>query len=377
MFRARNPVAPKQGDVTRDAGAFRALVDCHPSAIMICNLRSFEIEYANAKSMELLHSIRDELPVRPEDIIGTSIDAFHKNPSHQHRILSNPTNYPHSSLIRLGQHSLELHVTLIEMVDGKPMRASLTWSVVTRSVQLADEVSKLSVSVAGTSEELDGSAQGFFHIASEVSGHAGAVSAATESLNRSIADVSVRVGDASKAADNSVDLIRSADQGVAALAQSAESIGKIIEVIHGIAEQTNLLALNATIEAARAGEAGRGFSVVASEVKALASRTKQSIDEVKGLIESIQAATGETVDAMHRIGRTVETVQGISSEVAASVDEQSQAIREISRNIEGVSGSSKSMLDSVGEMRGTTANLSEKADALRKSIEGFLAIWQR
>ncbi|MEZ5825341.1 MAG: methyl-accepting chemotaxis protein [Geminicoccaceae bacterium] len=339
---------------------------------MICDLDTFEIEYANQRSMELLESIRDDLPVDPEDIIGTAIDVFHKHPQHQHQLLSDPKNYPHKARIKVGEHSLELDVSLIELRNGKPRRASLVWNVITHAVRMAATVSNLSDSVAGTSEELTGSSQSFFDIASEVSDLASAVSTATEELNRSISGVSVRVADASRAADNSVELIRSADNRVAALAQSADSIGKIIEVIHGIAEQTNLLALNATIEAARAGEAGRGFSVVASEVKALASRTKQSIDEVKTLIESIQAATGETVDAMQKIGKTVESVQDISGQVAISVEEQNQAISGIVRNIDGVSNSSRTMLGSAERMRERATDLSSRSVELRQSIEVFL-----
>ena len=95
------------------------------------------------------------------------------------------------------------------------------------------------------------------------------------------------------------------EQRVAPLSDSVEAIGEIIEIINSIAEQTNLLALNATIEAARAGEAGRGFSVVASEVEALASQTTKATEDIRKNIEAVRNATREAVDAVRAISSSI------------------------------------------------------------------------
>ncbi len=118
------------------------------------------------------------------------------------------------------------------------------------------------------------------------------------------------------------------------LAEAAQRIGDVVNLIANIAGQTNLLALNATIEAARAGEAGKGFAVVASEVKSLASQTAKATDEIGVQIGAIQSATSQSVASITQIGSTIETISAIATAISSSVSEQQSAISEITRNIQ-------------------------------------------
>jgi methyl-accepting chemotaxis protein len=120
---------------------------------------------------------------------------------------------------------------------------------------------------------------------------------------------------------------------VAGLANAAERIGAVVELIRSIAEQTNLLALNATIEAARAGDAGRGFAVVASEVKTLATQTAKATDDIAAQIGSVQTATGTAVGSIRVIANKIDEINGLTASIASAVEQQEAATREISHNV--------------------------------------------
>src|SRR5205823_8973023 len=135
------------------------------------------------------------------------------------------------------------------------------------------------------------------------------------------------VASSTESSGRAVNEANRAGSEIRSLADAAMRIGDVIKLISEIAEQTNLLALNATIEAARAGEHGRGFAVVASEVKALANQTAQATEEISAQIQGIQSATGEAVAAIQAIGGTISEIDEISNQIAAAVDQQGAATR--------------------------------------------------
>ena len=184
----------------------------------------------------------------------------------------------------------------------------------------ADETQQLSTIVAAASEE--------------ASSNVGSVASATEEMAASVHEISRQVQDSSRIAGEAVTQAQKTDERIAQLSTAAGRIGDVLKLITAIAEQTNLLALNATIEAARAGEAGRGFAVVASEVKALASQTAKATEEIASQISDMQIATADSVAAIKEIGGTIGRISQIANAIAAAVEEQGAATQEIARNVQ-------------------------------------------
>ncbi len=187
------------------------------------------------------------------------------------------------------------------------------------------------------------------------------VAGATEEMAASahaIADQAEMVADA---AGNAADKARETTDVVNDMQTAAESIGSAIDMISKITSQTNLLALNATIEAARAGEAGRGFSIVAAEVKALAQQTAKVTEEISKQVKAVQLATGHASESITSIASAVMDLREISSAISASVSQQTQAVGEISRSTAEVATSTAEISDSVAEVSRTANNTGTRA----------------
>jgi len=213
------------------------------------------------------------------------------------------------------------------------------------------------------------------------------VASATEQLAASSAEIGARVSESATIAAQAVDRVDASNGTVSRLAEAANKIGEVATLIQDIAEQTNLLALNATIEAARAGEAGKGFAVVASEVKNLATQTAQATEEIGGQIKAIQGAGEEAVAAIGQIGTEITNINEVVTAIASAVEEQSAATQEIARNSqqassgigrvsENAQGTSEDTAEVVlvaREFEGSTNEVSNQIEQMLVRIKGVLS----
>jgi len=222
--------------------------------------------------------------------------------------------------------------------------------------------------------------------ASTATSNVNAVSAATEELSASIGEISRQVENASNVSEAAVEQARDAVDSVKALSDMAGRIDNVVRLISDVAEQTNLLALNATIEAARAGEAGKGFAVVASEVKSLASQTSNATTEISKQLTMVRDGTSKVVDVIVSVSETIQNLRSISEAIAEAMAQQRQATveiadnvheaargtEEVSRSISVVSESATSAGAASHQVLDAAGQLSRNAERLQVDVGAFL-----
>jgi methyl-accepting chemotaxis protein len=392
------------GGSVADTETLNRMIDGMPINVLMCDPVEARIIYANQTSIDTLRPLEGLLPCKAEDLIGQCIDIFHKNPSHQRKLLADPGNLPHRAKIRLGEEILDLRVSAVMGGNGDYLGPMVTWSLVTKQEELADNfesgVMSIVETVTSAAKQMQSAAQAMTAnanstreesqsvaaAAEQASTNVQTVAAATEELSSTIQEVGRQVTQSTEIATSAVKEAEATNANFEELAKASATIGDVINLINDIASQTNLLALNATIEAARAGEAGKGFAVVASEVKSLATQTAKATDDIANQISQMQAATESSVRAIKGIGDTITEISDITTAIAVSVEDQDVATREISSNIQQAASGTKEVSASIVNVTnaatetGTAAaevlagaqSLSEQSETLKEQVGTFL-----
>ncbi|MDG9926242.1 MULTISPECIES: methyl-accepting chemotaxis protein [unclassified Pseudomonas] len=279
--------------------------------------------------------------------------------------------------------------------------------------QMIETIRHESEQLQSTAQHLSGASQSIVHSSREESDNATSMAAAMEQMIQNIAQIADHARNAQDISSQSEQLASSGGQvilgvvdgmsriseavnessdTITALGQSSEEIHSIIQVINSIAEQTNLLALNAAIEAARAGEAGRGFAVVADEVRNLAARTAQSTQEITGMIERIRNSTAQAVNSMQagvtrvndgvnlarQAGESISEIRGgaqraasVVEEISHTIGEQSKASSEVAQRVEQIARMSQQNSQTVGELAAAAQRLDSVARSMQNSVLQF------
>lgn len=281
---------------------------------------------------------------------------------------------------RAEQEKRELMARLADGFEGS------VGGIVRAVSSSATEMESTSQSMSSISEDANRQSANVAAAAQQAATNVETVAAAAEELGGSITEISRQVQQQRTVATIASDAAAKTNGDIGTLAERADKIGEVIGLITGIAEQTNLLALNATIEAARAGEAGKGFAVVASEVKNLANQTSKATEDIADQIRSMQDQTGRTVSSISTITAKIDELNEISSAVAAAVEQQNAATQEIARNaneaaagtgqvtrsIDAVSRAASEAGGAAGEVLTASGDLSRHATQLTEEVHGFL-----
>jgi methyl-accepting chemotaxis protein len=331
-------------------------------------------------------------------------------------LLINSITRPIAAALTAAEHIAEGNLTRPITVDGTDEAGRLLAAMQTMQNKLRDTLHRISGSatqLASAAEELnavtDESARGLSQQNDEIEQAATAVNEMTSAVEE-VARNATSTSEASKAATASAgdgrDLVmetvgaiermssdvQSTAELIGNLANESRDIGKVLDVIRGLADQTNLLALNAAIEAARAGEAGRGFAVVADEVRALAHRTQQSTSEIERMIGSIQGGTEHAVNSMRNsteraestlniakgaglaldtINSAVEEINERNLVIASAAEEQAQVAREVDRNLVNIRDLSARSTTGANQTTAASTELSRLAVDLNTMVSRF------
>lgn len=243
----------------------------------------------------------------------------------------------------------------------------ITTAVAAAASEMHQTSSNLAATAATTAEQADAALESSQRTSDNVS-H---VATSTGRLTSSVAQIEDHVRGSTEVVSRAVSEAETANRIVVGLEQSSANIDNVVETIQGIAKQTHLLALNAAIEAARAGEAGRGFSIVAAEVRKLAERTREATENAKGEISRVQSAAGEAAKAIVGCRTTVGEIDAVSEEISKLVQQQSEATTEINSHAGEAAQETAKVTENVGltsktaeETRTATAGLLSAATLL-------------
>ncbi|TND56040.1 methyl-accepting chemotaxis protein [Aeromonas veronii] len=307
--------------------------------------------------------LTQRLKVQSQDEIGQLASAFNRFVERIQSVVSQvgeTSNHLFSAVDKL--HHLSEHYD--HQMQGHSRETDQVVTAVTEMSSTAQEVAASASNAATATSDA----------ARESDAARGVVSGAINSINRLVGEVHTASG------------------VIEQLAQETAKIGSVVEVIRGIAEQTNLLALNAAIEAARAGEQGRGFAVVADEVRSLAGRTQQSTKEINEMLQRLQGGVKQAVEVMQASeDRSQETVQEASHiassldsmvmavstindmniQIATAAEEQHAVSEEINKNLVAIQQIVSELTSAAVESNSTTRDLASTGDKLRKLVSQF------
>ena len=250
----------------------------------------------------------------------------------------------------------------------------------------ATELDATSTTMASISQESVNQAERCGETAESATANTQAVAAATEQLAASISEIAKQSAASAQATSKAADAAKAAAEVMKQITEAADNVSSIVSLISDVADQTNLLALNAAIEAARAGDEGRGFGVVASEVKSLAKQTAQATEDIARRIQVMRSTANHGVESIENINAALTELEGFASTVSAAIYEQEAATQHIAQNAEGATSAAREVCSELGmiaenarsalkgaeDIQAASREISVQAERLTLEVDTFL-----
>jgi methyl-accepting chemotaxis protein len=358
------------GEKTAEIAKLMQMFDNVDNIVMLCDTtQDNKVFYMNSRAKELMSRHRPELNsgLRGADVAnaaGNSIHQYHKDPGRIRRIFSSPRgDMPHSAEIPIG--SVTLRTTAFPIWDHFDPSKVLCYMACWTDITAEKDVDRMNGEQARRKDYLEDRVHQIATAMEEMSMTVNEVAHNTTNASDSASQVASDAREGQQVVNQAVlemrkvaEIVRSSAVIVRNLGAKSEKISEFVNVINDIADQTNLLALNAAIEAARAGEQGRGFAVVADEVRRLADRTVASTKEIRLMVNEIQKETvlavesiekGKTEaevsenlshqadESLSKIVHSIERIENVISQIATASEQQAATASIIAGNLEEIS----------------------------------------
>ncbi len=354
-----------------------------PTAVLTVDKETLTVDYLNNMTREVLGVVESALPRKVSDIKGNAVDFIGKDDEQKKNLFSIADNLPHQEKITIGDQSFQLRIsaitdgdeyiapmmTLHNVTEQEAMATNFESTVATSIDSLAEaanDLQRTAENMRSIADETSKSTEVVVTSSENANQNVGTVASAMEEMTASSAEITTQINNTKVRSNEMAVTAKDANTQVSELYELVSNIGEVVGSIREIADQTNLLALNATIEAARAGEAGKGFSVVADEVKKLASETSAKTDEIEDRIAQIKTATNASVSAMNTIITSISDIDEAVVVVASAAEEQDATNKEIARSI-------SEAFNSVGKVTSITQEVQKGATETQESADTVLS----